>query len=58
VAAVTPIMKLLVAAETFMGKAVAQSIAITFKAPPPMPRKPDTTPAENITNAPSHHRTP
>jgi hypothetical protein len=51
-------MKLLVAVETIMGKAMAQSIASTFKAPPPMPRKPDTTPAENITNAPSHHRTP
>jgi hypothetical protein len=50
-------MKLLVAAETFMGKAVAQSIASTFKAPP-MPGSPDTTPAESITNAPSHHRTP
>jgi hypothetical protein len=56
--AVTPIMKLLVAVDTLIGRFIAQSMATTFKAPPPMPRRPETTPAANIINSPSHHLTP
>ena len=52
-AAVRPIMKLLVAVETFMGRRITVSIASTLKAPLPMPSRPDSRPAPNITAAPA-----
>ena len=51
-AAVTPIIKLLVAVETFSGSFIAISIAGTFNTPLPMPSKPDTAPAMNISGKP------
>src|SRR5437773_443933 len=56
-AAVTPIMKLLVAADTLMGSSMARSIAGTFMAPEPMPRSPLTTPAKYISARPMRART-
>jgi len=47
-AAVTPIMKLLVAVETLMGNPIARSIAGTFRIPEPMPKSPLNTPATSI----------
>ena len=46
-------MKLLVAVETFMGRRITVSIASTLKAPLPMPSRPDSRPAPNITAAPA-----
>src|SRR5256885_1125692 len=44
-AAVRPIMKLLVAVETFIGSRMNVSIASTLKAPLPMPSRPESTAA-------------
>ena len=44
-AAVIPIMKLLLVVVTFMGRFIAQSMPRTFRAPLPMPRRPDMNPA-------------
>ena len=55
-AAVTPIMKLLVAELTFIGSRMAPSIARTFRTPEPMPSRPDTTPAIHISTNPSGMR--
>jgi hypothetical protein len=38
-AAVTPIMKLLVVEETFMGNLIPTSIAMTFRTPLPIPSR-------------------
>jgi len=52
-AAVTPIMKLLVAELTFIGRRMAPSIASTLSAPEPMPRRPETRPANPIRTKPT-----
>ncbi|MMZ64719.1 hypothetical protein D1872_270700 [compost metagenome] len=49
----TPIIKLLVAVDTFSGIFINTSIAITLKLPLPMPSKPETTPAPYMTPKPS-----
>ena len=54
-AEVIPIMKLLVAVETFIGRRMKWSMASTLKAPLPMPSSPDRSPAPNI--APNPERT-
>jgi hypothetical protein len=46
-------MKLLVAVETLNGIRMIRSIAITFKAPDPIPRSPEVTPAPNIIENPA-----
>src|SRR5437867_8900441 len=56
-AAVTPIMKLLVAVDTLMGSSIARSIAGTFNEPEPMPRSPLTVPAIYISARPMRART-
>src|SRR5713226_7547527 len=55
-AAVTPIMKLLVAVDTLMGSSIARSIAGTFNAPEPMPRSPLTVPAMYMSAKPMRAR--
>src|SRR5262249_45066662 len=52
-AAVTPIMKLLVVAETLNGMRITRSMAMTFSEPDPMANRPERIPATNIrTNPP------
>ncbi|MNE90911.1 hypothetical protein D3C80_1884620 [compost metagenome] len=46
--AVTPIMKLLVVVETLNGIRIILSIAMTLKAPDPIPKSPDIIPATPI----------
>ncbi|MNW57173.1 hypothetical protein D3C74_349540 [compost metagenome] len=55
-AAVTPIIKLLVADDTFSGIFINTSIAMTLKLPLPMPSSPEMTPAPYITPKPSYTR--
>jgi hypothetical protein len=55
-AAVTPIMKLLVVVETLKGILIARSIASAFIAPDPMPSSPDNAPAMNISANPTGTR--
>src|SRR5207244_850817 len=52
-AAVTPIMKLLVAVDTLNGMSIARSMAMTLSAPDPMPSRPEMAPAPNIIANPS-----
>ncbi len=47
-AAVTPIVKLLVVVETLNGKPMTRSMAKTFKEPEPMPSNPESSPATAI----------
>lgn len=51
-AAVTPIIKLLVALDGFRGIFIALSIAITLKAPEPIPNIPEAIPAPNMMDKP------
>ena len=51
-AAVTPIIKLLVALDGLSGIFMAPSIAMTLKAPEPIPSIPDARPAPNMMAAP------
>ena len=51
-AAVTPIMKLLVAVVTLNGIRITWSMATTLNAPDPMPSRPDKTPATIIMKNP------
>src|SRR5581483_1463878 len=51
-AAVTPIMKLLVAVDTLIGRRMARSMAGTLRAPLPIPRSPLTTPATYMRPSP------
>src|SRR4051794_6029736 len=55
-AAVTPIMKLLVAVETFSGNRIPRSKAGTLSEPAPIPSSPLTAPATVIRNNPSSGR--
>src|SRR6266480_253617 len=55
-AAVTPIMKLLVAVDTLIGSSIARSMAGTFNAPEPMPRRPLITPATYMSARPMRAR--
>ena len=55
-AAVTPIMKLLVALETLIGSRITMSMASTFSAPEPMPSSPEATPATTMSAKPSGTR--
>ena len=55
-AAVTPIMKLLVVVETLKGILIAWSIATTFSAPEPIPSKPESAPAIDMTPKPAGTR--
>ncbi len=41
-------MKLLVVVETLKGMPIARSMAMTFTAPDPIPRSPESAPAPNI----------
>ena len=52
-AAVSPINRLLVAVETFIGMCIAKSIAGTFSTPEPMPSKPLRVPARYMSPSPS-----
>jgi hypothetical protein len=45
-------MKLLVVVDTFSGRRITRSMARTFKAPEPIPRRPESKPATNITPKP------
>ena len=47
-AAVTPTVKVLVAAATLMGTRMTSRITGTFMKPPPTPASPDTRPATDI----------
>ncbi len=55
-AAVTPIMKLLVAELTLIGRRIAKSIAGTLSAPLPIPSRPLTIPATYISPRPTPGR--
>ena len=55
-AAVTPIIKLLVVLDTFIGIRIALSIAITLNTPLPIPSSPERTPATYIMPKPSGTR--
>ncbi len=54
--AVTPIMKLDVAAATLIGTLITTFIAGTFRKPPPTPSSPEATPAPKQTEAPPGRR--
>ena len=56
-AAVTPIMKLLVATATFIGTRIRTFIAGTLMKPPPTPRSPEIPPARALTPKPAAGRT-
>ena len=47
-----PIMKLLVAVETLIGRSIATSMAGTLRAPLPIPRSPETVPAPSMSEKP------
>ncbi len=53
VAAVTPIIRLLVAMVALSGTPISMFMIGTLKAPPPTPRSPETLPATNESPKPS-----
>jgi len=55
-AAVTPIMKLLVATAAFIGTCINTFIAGTLMNPPPTPRRPENTPAAALAPNPAPGR--